>query len=329
MIAGEFLAQAGEEIVTLREAIAFVLGAAGSLFGGRQLLARGGHLRLEGGELLLPALLVLRQGPLASGQLLALLAHALQAGLQQRQRRASVLALGCQVVATLDELLETGAGIGDGGLELSHASLLGGGELFHRLARRLEAIEVGAGGREFVSARRQRRLVLRQLGLGMLHLAPHDFATRGEGGEFGAQRLVLLVEQAVALPSHGLLATQRLGGVAQLGPFRRDGIEGGALRGLRLSVAVLLFLEAMGVGALGVDAGGQLLHDDLGAVERLLAPLPLVTEPDALQLLEVLREEEVLLGALGLAPEGLRPRHEFTDDVVDALQVALRLLDAP
>jgi len=69
--------------MALRQAIALVARPPASLLGGGKLFAHRGHVGLESGQPLLPALLVLHEGTLAARQLLALLAHALHAGLKQ------------------------------------------------------------------------------------------------------------------------------------------------------------------------------------------------------------------------------------------------------
>ena len=112
------------------------------------------------------------------------------------------------------ELLQPRADVGDGRLKLPKARLLRGGELFHRLARRALPGEVGAGLLQLSAAGGEGRHVLGQLFAGVLGFLANDVPPSRERRELGAERLVLLVEQSVALHRHGLLAPQRFGGVA-------------------------------------------------------------------------------------------------------------------
>ena len=59
-----------------------------------------------------------------------------------------------------------------------------------------------------------------------------------------------------------------------------------------------------------------------------LQALPLVSIKDALQLLQILLEEQVLLGTLCLAAQAICPGTQLVQNIVDALQIALRFLDA-
>ncbi len=159
--------------------------------------------------------------------------------------------------------------------------------------------------------------------LGLKHLA-----SLGELGQVVLEGRQLLGVQAAAFSVDGGLTAQALAGIAQGVHLAFD--DGDAL---------LMGLHRLGDGGapLGdvADPLAQYLqvdlflaHGGLGSLELCLAALPLMAIPDALELFQVLAQEQVLFGALGLAAQRAGARHELVDQVAYALQVALGLGDA-
>ena len=328
VVAGHLLAQAAEELLARGEAVPLALEPGDALLGDAQRLAGGADLLLrrgQGGEALLARPRHLRRPGV---ERLAVLAEVGQPLGEPLLGLGEIVAFGEEAVVALAELLQARALGGEGAHEARQARLRRVRLALHLPARRVHGGERRPRLGEVGPGRVARGPLAGQLLLGVDDLLLEHLAPRGEGLCLGGEGGALLGVHRPAVAEHRRLAAEGLRLVAQGG---LPGGEVGDARLLRPALGVA-GLEARGelgrTPALHLEAGGLDVQGVLGERQGALAAVPLVAVPDALQLLEVAAEEVVLFRALRLAAEGAGAGLHLAEDVADALEVALRLLDA-